>query len=115
MNRIPNATRRLVEIVQVEQQPPFRGGEQAEIRQVGVAAQLGLEAGHRQVLQVRRHDLGRAPVEHERRSHHPAMTYRHQTRLAGDVLLLQQADRSPPQASTSYGSMELSDPGSPTP
>ena len=43
--------------------------------------------------QVRRHDLGRAPVEGERRDHHPAMPHRHQIRLPGGVLLLKQADR----------------------
>ena len=84
---------RLVEVVQVEQQPPFGRGEQAEVRQVRVAAQLGIQAGHRGVLQVRRHDRGRAPVEGERRDHHPAMPDRHQIRLPGQVLRLQQRNR----------------------
>ena len=84
---------RLVEVVHVEQQDPLGRGEHAEVRQVRVAAQLGLQAGHRRVRQVRRHDLGRAPVEGERRDHHPAVADRHQVRLAGGVLLLQQADR----------------------
>ena len=35
-----------------------------------------------------------APVEGERRDHHPAMPHRHQVRLPGGVLLLQQRDRS---------------------
>jgi hypothetical protein len=39
------------------------------------------------------HDLGRAPVEGERRDHHPAMADRHQVRLTGGVLLLEQGDR----------------------
>ena len=38
---------RLVEVVQVEQQPPLGRGERAEVRQVRVAAQLGLQPGHR--------------------------------------------------------------------
>ena len=83
---------RLVEVVQVEQQAPFRGGEQAEVRQVGVAAQLGIEAGHRRARQVRRHDPGGAAVEGERRDRHPAMPHRHQIRLPGQILLLEQGD-----------------------
>ena len=83
----------LVKVVQVEQQPPFRRGEHAEIRQVSIAAQLDIQARHRGVLQVRGHDLGRAPVKGERRDHHPAVADRHQVRLPGEVLRLQQGNR----------------------
>jgi hypothetical protein len=83
---------RLVEVVQIEQQPPFGRGEQPEIRQMGIPAQLRVQASHRRVRQIRRHDLGCAPVERERRDHHPAMTDRHQIQLAGAVLLLQETD-----------------------
>jgi hypothetical protein len=50
----------LVEVVQIEQQPPLGRGEQPEVRQMSVTAQLHLEAGGRGVLQVGGHDLGRA-------------------------------------------------------
>src|SRR6266516_3197862 len=60
---------------------------------MGVAAQLGAQPGHRRVLEVRRHDLGRATVEGERRNHHPAVPDGHKVGLAGDVLLLEQGDR----------------------
>ena len=109
---------RLVEVVQVEQQPPLGRGERAEVRQVRIAAQLGLQPGHRRVLQVRRHDLGRAPVEGERRDHHPAVAHRHQVRLPGGVLLLQQARPGPAvrgRAPTWYGSTAASGPGPPCP
>jgi hypothetical protein len=65
----------------------------AEVRQVGVAAQLGDQAGRGRVLQVGGHDLGRATVEGERRDHHPAMADWYQVRFTGAVLLIQQGDR----------------------
>ena len=79
---------RLVDLFTSEQHLPLRRGEHAEVRQVSVAAQLDVKASDRGVLQIRGHDLGRAPVEGERRDHHPAMTHRHQVRLTGEVLLL---------------------------
>ena len=47
---LERARQRLVEVVEVEQQLPLRRGERAEVRQVGVAAQLDLQAGPRGVL-----------------------------------------------------------------
>ena len=58
-------------------------------------------------LQVGGHDLGRAPIERERRDHHPAVADRHEVGLAGRVLLLEQGDRDRvdrEQASTVRGS-----------
>ena len=75
--------KRLVEVVQVEQEAPFGRAEDAEVRQVRVAAQLDGETRGRGVLQVRGHDLRRAPVEGERRDHHPAVAHRHEVGLAG--------------------------------
>jgi hypothetical protein len=49
----------LVEIVQVEQQPTFGRGEQAEVGQVRVAAELDLQTSRGRAFQVGRHDLGR--------------------------------------------------------
>ena len=56
--------------------------EQAEVREVRVAAELHLEPRPRRVLQVRGHDLRRASVERERRDHHPPVTHGHQIGLA---------------------------------
>ena len=86
----------LVEIVQVEQQSPLRGGEHPEVRQVRVPAQLAGQPRGRGAGQVGGHDLRRAPVEGERGHHHPAVPDRDQVRLPGGVLLLQQRDRVRP-------------------
>ena len=83
----------LVEVVQVEQQGPLRRSEHPEVRQMGVTAQLDFQAGGRRVLQVGGHDLGRAPIERERRHHHPAMANRDQVRFPGQVLGLQERHR----------------------
>ena len=63
---LERARQRLVEIVQIEQQLSLGGGEHPEVRQVGVAAELNLQAGPGRVLQVSGHDLGSAAVEGER-------------------------------------------------
>jgi hypothetical protein len=84
----------LVEVVEVEQQPPLGRGEDPEVGEVGVAAQLDGEAGRGRAGQVGGHDLGRAPVEGERRDQHAAVPDRHQVRLTGQVLLGQQRHRS---------------------
>ena len=86
----------LVEIVQIEQQLPLRRSEHAEIRQVGIAAQLDDQPRRRCALEVRGHDLRRTPVEGERRNHHPAMPDRHEVGLAGGVLLFEQRNRVGP-------------------
>ena len=70
---------------------PLRRREHTEVRQVRVAAELHVQSGRRRVLQVGRHDLRRAPVERERRDHHPAVTNRHEVGLPGGVLLLEQS------------------------
>ena len=41
---LPRPGQRLVEVVDVEHQPPIRGGEAAEVRQVGIAAELDVQA-----------------------------------------------------------------------
>ena len=38
---LPRPGQGLVEVVDVEHQPAFRGGEQAEVRQMGIPADLG--------------------------------------------------------------------------
>ena len=84
---------RLVEIVQIEQKLPLGRSEHTEIRQMRVATQLNRQARPRRVLEICGHDLRRAPVEGERRDHHPPVSHRHQIGLTSRVLLLEQADR----------------------
>ncbi len=99
---------RLNEVIHTEQQDPLRRSEQPGIRQLRIPAQLGLQASHQRLRQVRSHDLGRAPAERERRDHHPAVPDRHQVRVAGGVLLLELGDRvraargAPPPGVTRY-------------
>ena len=53
----------LVEVVEVEQHLALRRGEHAEVQQVGVAAELHVEARTRRGRQVCRHDERRATIE----------------------------------------------------
>ncbi len=88
----------LVEVVDVEDQPPLRRGERAEIRQVRVPAQLHPQPGGGRAGQVRRHRQRRAPVEGERGHQHPPVPDRHQLRHPRRRLAQQQPDRIPPPA-----------------
>src|SRR5580700_5185932 len=90
---LPRSREGLVEIVDVEQHPPLGRAEQAEIRQVGVTAQLHGDPGHRGGRQVGRHDQRRTPVERERRGEHPPVADRNQFGYPGRRLLFQQRDR----------------------
>ena len=90
---LERARQRLVEVVQIEQQPPFGRSERTEVRQVGVPAQLDGQSRPRGVLQVDGHDLGGTAVEGEWRDHHPTMAHRDEVRFTRLVLLLQQDDR----------------------
>ena len=89
------ARKRLVEVVQVEEQLPLRRCERTEVREVRVAAELHVEPSSGCVLQVRGHDLRRAPVERERRNHHAPVAHRHEISLTRGVLLLEQRNRVP--------------------
>ena len=84
---------RLVEVVDVEHQLPLRGGEHPEVRQVGVAADLGVQARAWGRGEVGRHDQRRTPVEGERRDHHPSVAEGDQLGHPGRALLLEQRDR----------------------
>ena len=90
---LPRARQRLVEIVDVEHQLPLRGGENPEVRQVRVTADLDRQPGARRGGQVGGHDQRGTPVERERRHQHPAITDRNQLRNPAHPLLLQQPDR----------------------
>jgi hypothetical protein len=82
----------LVEVVDVEDQPPVRGRKDAEVREVGVAAELDVEARARGHTEVRRHDSSRAAIEGEGRDEHPPVADRDQLRNAGPVLLFEDLD-----------------------
>ena len=84
---------RLIEVVHVEQQPRSGEANSPKFDRWASPHSWAIRPGHRRVLEVRRHDLGRAPVEGERRDHHPAMPHRHQVLLPGGVLLRQQGNR----------------------
>ena len=77
---LPRAGEGLVEIVDVEEHPPFRRAEQAEVRQVGVTAQLHGDPGDRGCRQVGCHDQRGAPVEREGGDQHPPVPDRDQLR-----------------------------------
>ena len=66
----PRARQRLVEIVDVEDLPPFRGGEAAEVHEVAIAAGLHADARVRRAGKVGGHVERRAPIERERRHRH---------------------------------------------
>ena len=90
---LERSRQRLVEVVQVEHQGPLGRCEPPEVRQVGVAAELHVQPRRRCATQVGGHDLGRPPIERERRSPHPAVADRDQVGFAGEVLRFQQAHR----------------------
>ena len=83
----------LVEVVDVEDQAPFRRGERAEVGQVRVPAQLHPQSRSGRAGQVRRHRQRSAPVERERRHQHPPVPDRHQLRHPRLRLAQQQPDR----------------------
>ena len=88
----PRGRQRLVEVVDVKHQPPFRRGEAAEIEQVRVAAGLDAHAAGRRRREVRRHHRGRASVESEWRGQHPAVSDRHELRQPRGVGGVQSCD-----------------------
>ena len=90
---LPRAGERLVEVVDVEQHLPLGRAEQAEVRQVGVTAQLHGDPAYRGRRQVGRHDQRGAPVEGERRDQHPPVADRDQVGYPARRLLFEQRDR----------------------
>jgi hypothetical protein len=90
---LPGPGERFVKVVDVEDEPTFGRGEDAEVRDVGVAAELSDEAGARRQREVGGHDLRRAAVEGERRGEHPAEADRDELLHARRVLALEELDR----------------------
>ena len=114
---LPRAGRRLIEVVDVEDQLPLRGAEDAEVRQVRIPARLHRQPRHRSTGKVAGHRQRRAAVEGERGDHHPAPPDRHQLRHPRLGLLLQQADRvgRPAPGRTPHGSPAAPQPAPPYP
>ena len=90
---LERAGKRLVEVVQVEDEIALRGGEAAEVREVGVAAELHLEAARRQAREVVRHHRRGAAEEGEGRDEHAAVPDRQELRDARRGLLLEKRHR----------------------
>ena len=99
---LPRARERLVEVVDVEDQPPLGRGEDAEVRQVRVPATLHREARARRRAQVLGHDQRRPAIERERRHEHAPVADRHQLRHTGLRLALEQ--RRPDRPGAAGGS-----------
>ena len=91
----PRPGKRLVEVVRVEDERPFRRGEQAEVRDVRVAARLDRDVAARRGRQVERHHGRRAAVERERRRRHASVTQREQIRESVGLLGEDDRDRIP--------------------
>ena len=93
---LPGPGKRLVEVVDVEQQLPLGRREDPEVREVGVAAELNGDARARGRREIGRHDQRRAAEEGERRREHPAMTHRDELLDPIRALLLEQRNRVGP-------------------
>ena len=87
---------RLVEVVDAENEPPVRRGEYAEVREMRVAAELCVQTGVRHPSQIRRHQVGGAPVERERGHEHAAVANRDELGHPRLRLFLEQLDRVGP-------------------
>ena len=70
---LPRSGLGFVEVIQIEDLVAFGRGEGAEVVKMRVAADLQLDARGRCAAQIGRHDRRGAPVEGERRRHHPAV------------------------------------------
>jgi hypothetical protein len=73
---LPGPRQGLVEVVDVEDQSPFGGGEAAEIHKMRVAAQLHHHPGGGGGCEVGGHACRGTPEEAERRLRHPSVTDR---------------------------------------
>ena len=86
----------LVEVVEVEDQVALGRGVEAEVAQVGVAADDRLDPGAGKVGEVLGHQGGRAAQERVRRGHHPPDPHRHQPLQPPLVGLVDQVQRVGP-------------------
>src|SRR5215203_3983605 len=86
----------LVEVVEVEEQGALGRGIQPEVREVGVAAQLRLDATLRRACEVVGHDDGRPTHERERGGHHTRVPDWQKVRNPVPGLRLQEVNRVRP-------------------
>ena len=90
---LERAGQRLVEVVDAERQPAVGRGEAAEVGQVGVPAQLRVQARARGPAEIHRHQRSCAPEERERRHEHAPVLDRDQLGHPRRVLLRHHLDR----------------------
>ena len=95
---LPRAGVRLVEVVQVDDQIPLRGGVEAEVPQVRVTADHRGDAGGRQPGSIRRHHHRRTAQESVRRGGHPPDPHRDQPAEPAVMRLDDQLHRIGPAA-----------------
>ena len=93
---LPGPRKGLVEVVDVQHQTAIGGGEDAEVREVGIAACLDAQPGLGGLREVHRHDRRGAAKERERRGQHPPVADRHELRDAALGLVLEHLDRISP-------------------
>ena len=93
---LPGRREGLIEVVEGEDDLPFRGGEAAEVDQMRVSAALHADAGRGSARQIQRHGVGRAPVEGEGRQHHAPVAQGKEIGEAPLVGLQHHADRIRP-------------------
>jgi hypothetical protein len=92
---LPRSAQGLVEVIDVEDQAPFGGSEEPEVRQVRVPAELHGDAGRGRRGEVGSHHRGCAAVEGEGRDGHPSVADRQQLLDPGRVLRGQHRQRVP--------------------
>ena len=90
---LPGPGKGLVEVVDVQDQAPIGGGEDAEVGEVGIAACLNPQPGFGGLREVHRHDRRGAAKEGEGRGQHPPVADRHELGDAALGLALEQLDR----------------------
>ena len=82
-----------VEVVDVEDHAPLRGGEAAEVQQVAVAARLNVNTAGTDAGQVRSHHRGGAAIEREWRLKHAPVADRDELRQPPLARLDENLDR----------------------
>ena len=90
---LPGPGKSLVEVVDVHHQPAVGGGEDPEVREVRIAAELHPQAGIRGLGEVHRHDRRRAAEEGEGRGQHPPVADRNEFLDTALGLVLEHLDR----------------------
>ena len=84
---------RLVEVVDAEDEPPVRCGEDAEVGEVRVAAELGVQSRPGPIREVGRHEIGAAAEKGERGHEHAPVPDRAELWKPRLRLLLEKIDR----------------------